>query len=167
MRVGTPVTASPPAGPNSASGRLLPVDVNPGTRQSLTVFHHLDGHRPHELRLALVERCPMDQFAHRAHHALRLPRLEELDHPQRRRSPAAPPAAAAGELERLFADEAALRVIEFFKTRQAEGVMRTERELIHRTPLDEREVKLVRAMAIEVVKYGERLARSRVHVDRQ
>src|SRR5437588_594831 len=77
------------------------------------------------------------------------------------------PAATAGELERLFADvEAALRVIEFFKTRQAEGVMRTVREVIHRTPLDEREAKLVRAMAIEVVKYGERLARSRVHVDR-
>ena len=78
------------------------------------------------------------------------------------------PPATAGALERLFADvEAALRVIEFFKTRQAEGVMRTVREAIHRTPLDEREVKLVRAMAIEVVKYGERLARSRVHVDRQ
>jgi len=76
--------------------------------------------------------------------------------------------ATAGDLERLFADvEAALRVIEFFKTRQAEGVMRTVREVIHRTPLDEREVKLVRAVAIEVVKYGERLARSRVHVDRQ
>ena len=78
------------------------------------------------------------------------------------------PPATAGDLERLFADvEAALRVIEFFKTRQAEGVMRTVREVIHRTPLDEREVKLVRAIAIEVVKYGERLARSRVHVDRQ
>ncbi len=78
------------------------------------------------------------------------------------------PPATAGDLERLFADvEAALRVIEFFKTRQVEGVMRTVREAIHRTPLDEREVKLVRAMAIEVVKYGERLARSRVHVDRQ
>jgi TrmH family RNA methyltransferase len=78
------------------------------------------------------------------------------------------PPATAGDLERLFADvEAALRVIEFFKTRQAEGVMRTVREVIHRTPLDEREAKLVRAMAIEVVKYGERLARSRVHVDRQ
>jgi len=77
------------------------------------------------------------------------------------------PPATAGDLERLFADvEAALRVIEFFKTRQAEGVMRTVREMIHRTPLDEREAKLVRAMAIEVVKYGERLARSRVHVDR-
>src|SRR6201984_1763134 len=80
MRVGT----SSPAAPNSASGRLLPVDVNPGTRQSLTVFHHLDGHRAHELRLALVERCPVDHFAHRAHNPFGLPRLEELDHPQRR-----------------------------------------------------------------------------------
>src|ERR1051326_3824279 len=79
MRVGT----SSPATPNSASGRLLPVDVNPGTRQSLTVFHHLDGHRPHELRLTLVERRPVDHLAHRAHHAFGLPRLEELDHAQR------------------------------------------------------------------------------------
>jgi TrmH family RNA methyltransferase len=75
--------------------------------------------------------------------------------------------ATVNDLERLFADaEAALRVIEFFKTRQVEGVMRTVREVIHRTPLDEREAKLLRAMAIEVVKYGERLARSRLHVDR-
>jgi len=75
--------------------------------------------------------------------------------------------APVAELERLFADvEAALSVIEFFKTRQAASVMRTVREVLHRTPLDEREAKLVRAMAIEVVKYGERLARSGVHVDR-
>src|SRR3989454_8126366 len=75
--------------------------------------------------------------------------------------------APVEELERLFGDvEAALRVIEFFKTRQAEGVMRTVREVIHRTPLDEREAKLLRAIAIEVVKYGDRLARSRIHVDR-
>jgi tRNA/rRNA methyltransferase/tRNA (cytidine32/uridine32-2'-O)-methyltransferase len=75
---------------------------------------------------------------------------------------------ASEDLERLFTDaEAALRVIEFFKTRQAEGVMRTVREVVHRTPLDEREAKLLRAMAIEVVKYGERLARSRLHVDGQ
>jgi tRNA C32,U32 (ribose-2'-O)-methylase TrmJ len=44
--------------------------------------------------------------------------------------------------------------------------MRTLREVIHRAPLDEREVKLMRAMAIEVVKYSERLARSGVHLDR-
>src|SRR2546423_2389211 len=83
MRAGTPSIA-PGAAPNTASGRLLPVDVNPGPRQSLTVFHHLDGHRPHELPLPLVERRPMDPLAHRAHHPLRLPRLEELDHAQRR-----------------------------------------------------------------------------------
>ncbi len=77
------------------------------------------------------------------------------------------PPARVEDLERLFADvEAALRVIEFFKTRQAESVMRTVRELIHRAPLDAREAKLLRAMAIEVVKYGERLARSGIHVDR-
>jgi TrmH family RNA methyltransferase len=76
-------------------------------------------------------------------------------------------AAPVAELERLFEDvERALGAIEFFKTRNAEGVMRTVREIAHRTPLDLREVKLLRAMAIEVTKYGERLARSRLHVDR-
>lgn len=75
--------------------------------------------------------------------------------------------ADAAELERLFADIArALEAIEFFKTRNADAVMRTIREIAHRTPLDTREVKLVRAMAIEVTKYGERLARSGIHVNR-
>src|SRR5437879_6391169 len=73
------------------------------------------------------------------------------------------PPATVDDLERLFADaEAALRAIDFFKTRQVEGVMRTLRDVIHRTPLDQREAKLVRAMAIEVVKCGEPLARSRL-----
>jgi tRNA/rRNA methyltransferase len=75
--------------------------------------------------------------------------------------------ASVEELERLFADVAkALQAVEFFKTRNATGVMRTIREIAHRTPLDLREVKLLRAMAIEVTKYGERLARSGIHVDR-
>ncbi|HEY7193053.1 MAG TPA: RNA methyltransferase [Gemmatimonadales bacterium] len=75
--------------------------------------------------------------------------------------------ADAAELERLFADIArALEAIEFFKTRNADAVMRTIREIAHRTPLDTREVKLLRAMAIEVTKYGERLARSGIHVNR-
>jgi TrmH family RNA methyltransferase len=75
--------------------------------------------------------------------------------------------ADAAELERLFVDVArALHAIDFFKTRNADGVMRTMREIAHRAPLDAREVKLLRAMAIEVTKYGERLARSGLHVDR-
>jgi len=83
--------------------------------------------------------------------------------PPRRRAAPAP----VEQLERLFADlESALAGIEFFKTRDAEHVLRSVREIIHRTPLDEREVKLLRAMAIEVVKYSERLARSGIHVDR-
>jgi tRNA/rRNA methyltransferase/tRNA (cytidine32/uridine32-2'-O)-methyltransferase len=76
--------------------------------------------------------------------------------------------APVEEVERLFADvQRALEAIDFFKTRNAEGIMRTMRELVHRTPLDLREVKLLRAMAIEVVKYGERLARTGLHVDGQ
>lgn len=75
--------------------------------------------------------------------------------------------ADAAELERLFADIArGLQAIEFFKTRNQGGVMRTIREIAHRSPLDAREVKLLRAMAIEVTKYGERLARSGLHVNR-
>ena len=75
--------------------------------------------------------------------------------------------ADTAELERLFVDVArALQAIEFFKTRNQDGVMRTMREIAHRAPLDAREVKLLRAMAIEVSKYGERLARSGLHVDR-
>ena len=87
-------------------------------------------------------------------------------------TPFKPPRRQAGparveDLERLCADvEQALRLIEFFKTRDVDGVMRTVREVMHRAPLDEREVKLLRAMAIEVVKYAERLARSGIHVDR-
>src|SRR6266566_2333763 len=90
------------------------------------------------------------------------PAYPSLKLPRRRAAP-----APGAELERLFADiERALGVIEFFKTRDAEHVVRTVREVIHRVPLDEREVKLLRAMAIEVVKYSERLARSGLHVDR-
>ena len=77
------------------------------------------------------------------------------------------PAATGDEIERLFVDvERALDAIDFFKTRNAAGVMRTVREVVHRTPFDAREAKLLRAMAIEIVKYGERLAATRLHVDR-
>ena len=82
------------------------------------------------------------------------------------RRPAEP--ATVEEIERFFSDaEHALAAIEFFKVRDREHVMRTVREVVHRVPLDQREAKLLRAMAIEVVKYRDRLARSGIHVDRE
>lgn len=76
--------------------------------------------------------------------------------------------ARGSDLERFFSDaEQALLAIDFFKVRDREHVMRTVREVVHRVPLDQREAKLLRAMAIEVVKYRDRLAHSGIHVDRQ
>jgi TrmH family RNA methyltransferase len=67
------------------------------------------------------------------------------------------PPATHDEVERLFGDaELALTAIDFFKTRQQDGVMRTLREVLHRSPLDQREAKLIRAMWIEVVRFLER-----------
>jgi hypothetical protein len=37
--------------------------------------------------------------------------------------------------------------------------MRSVREMVHRSPMDAREAKLVRAMCIEVVRYLERTGR--------
>jgi tRNA/rRNA methyltransferase len=83
--------------------------------------------------------------------------------PRRRTVP-----ATAADLERMFEDlEAGLDALAFFKTRQRQGIMRTLREVLHRAPLDQREAKLLRAIGIEVVKYRERLAHSRLHVDRE
>jgi len=82
------------------------------------------------------------------------------------RRPAEP--ATVAEIERFFTDaEQALAAIEFFKVRDREHVMRTVREVVHRVPLDQREAKLLRAMAIEVVRYRDRLARTGIHVDRE
>jgi TrmH family RNA methyltransferase len=73
--------------------------------------------------------------------------------PPRRRAPPADRAA----LEQLFADaERTLDAIEFFKSRTTTSIMRTLREIAHRTPLDAREVGLLRAMTLEVVNYLER-----------
>jgi TrmH family RNA methyltransferase len=78
------------------------------------------------------------------------------------RQPFKPPrklvgAPESGLLERLFADwERALWGIDFFKTRQAEHVMRSFREIIYRADLDGREAALIRAMGIEVVRFLER-----------
>lgn len=71
----------------------------------------------------------------------------------------APPPEAV-ELERFHADaEAALRAIEFFKTRYPEHVLRTLRSLVARADPNARELSLMRAMAIEVVKNLERVKR--------
>jgi tRNA/rRNA methyltransferase/tRNA (cytidine32/uridine32-2'-O)-methyltransferase len=71
----------------------------------------------------------------------------------------APPPEAV-ELERFHADaEAALRAIDFFKTRYPEHVLRTLRSLVARADPNARELSLMRAMAIEVVKNLERVKR--------
>ena len=60
-------------------------------------------------------------------------------------------------LEKMFEDlERALWTIDFFKTRQTEGVMRTLRGILHRAELDDREAKFLRAIAIEIRKFFER-----------
>jgi TrmH family RNA methyltransferase len=72
----------------------------------------------------------------------------------------AAPAATQEQLEHLFTDVAsALGAIDFFKTRQRASVLRTVREVAHRVPVDGREVSLIRAMSIEVVRYLERTGR--------
>ncbi|MEX0912811.1 MAG: TrmH family RNA methyltransferase [Gemmatimonadota bacterium] len=71
------------------------------------------------------------------------------------------PPAPVQLLEKTFAEvEEALWTIDFFKSRQTEGVMRTLRELGHRVDLDEREAGLVRAIAIEVGKFFRRQSES-------
>jgi tRNA/rRNA methyltransferase/tRNA (cytidine32/uridine32-2'-O)-methyltransferase len=72
----------------------------------------------------------------------------------------APPADDA-QFERLFADvERALTAIEFFKTRYAEHIMRSVRSLVFRARPDSRELSLLRAMAIEVVRFLGRTGRA-------
>jgi len=66
------------------------------------------------------------------------------------------PPATAETLERLYAEaERALTAIGFFKGHVQEQVVRTLREVAHRVPLDEREAKLLRAMAIEMARHAE------------
>jgi len=73
----------------------------------------------------------------------------------------APPASAA-QLERMFADaERALAALDFFRTRNPELVMRTVRSLAFRSGVDAREIDLVRAMAIEVLRTIDRIRAER------
>ena len=67
------------------------------------------------------------------------------------------PASTTEQYELLFGDiQRALARIEFFKTRFDEHIMRTVRSLAYRAAPDAREISLVRAMAIEVVRYLDR-----------
>lgn len=69
----------------------------------------------------------------------------------------APPPTEA-QLEQYYGDaQRALQSIEFFKTRQAEHIMRTLRSLTGRASPDARELSLLRAMALEVINYMDRV----------
>jgi|SRR5688500_14632495 len=75
------------------------------------------------------------------------------------RKAADPPTSA--QLEMLFSDaHRALTEIAFFKTRNDEHVMRSLRSLIFRAVPDGREVDLLRAMALEVMRTIERERRA-------
>ena len=70
------------------------------------------------------------------------------------------PPPLAEEIERFHADaEAALSAIDFFKRRYPEHVLRAIRSLTARADPNARELSLMRAIAIEVVKYLERVRR--------
>jgi TrmH family RNA methyltransferase len=67
------------------------------------------------------------------------------------------PPATAEQFELFFTDaERALVAIDFFKTRYAEHIMRSIRSLAHRAAPDAREIALLRATAIEVMRTLER-----------
>ena len=68
------------------------------------------------------------------------------------------PPASAAQYEQLFADASrALTAIDFYKTRESEHVMRTVRSLAGRAAPDAREISLLRAMSIEVLRTIDRL----------
>ena len=70
------------------------------------------------------------------------------------------PLPTAEQFERAFVDiENGLAAIEFFKTRNVELIMRSVRSLLYRAKPDARELSLIRAMHIEVLRYLERTGR--------
>lgn len=76
--------------------------------------------------------------------------MEQTRKPPRRRATL----AKAAEIHRVFHDwERTLHAVDFFKSRSAENVMRTLREILFRATLDAREAKLLRATSLEVVHY--------------
>ncbi len=71
------------------------------------------------------------------------------------------PPPTAEHFERAFVDiERGLAAIEFFKTRNVELIMRSVRSLLYRAKPDARELSLIRAMHIEILRYLERTGRT-------
>jgi TrmH family RNA methyltransferase len=71
------------------------------------------------------------------------------------------PPPTAEHFELAFTDiERGLAAIEFFKTRNVELIMRSVRSLLFRAQPDARELSLIRAMGIEIVRYLERTGRA-------
>jgi TrmH family RNA methyltransferase len=72
------------------------------------------------------------------------------------------PPATAEEYEKLFADtESALHAVDFFKTRFHEHIMRSVRTLFYRAAPDSRELALLRAIFIEVIRTIDRITRGK------
>jgi tRNA/rRNA methyltransferase/tRNA (cytidine32/uridine32-2'-O)-methyltransferase len=72
------------------------------------------------------------------------------------------PPATDEDYEKLFADtERALQAIEFFKTRFHEHIMRTVRTLFYRIAPDARELAMLRAIFIEVVRTIDRITKGK------
>ena len=73
----------------------------------------------------------------------------------------APPATAT-EYEQLFADaERGLHAIDFFKTRYHEHIMRSVRTLFYRAAPDSRELALLRAIFIEIIRTIDRITKGK------
>jgi TrmH family RNA methyltransferase len=72
------------------------------------------------------------------------------------------PPATAEEYEQLFADtERALYATDFFKTRFHEHIMRSVRTLFYRASPDSRELALLRAIFIEVIRTIDRITKGK------
>ncbi len=72
------------------------------------------------------------------------------------------PPASQEQYERLFTDaERALTTLDFFRTRYPEHIMRSARSLAYRAAPDAREIELLRAMAIEVLRTIDRARHER------
>ena len=72
------------------------------------------------------------------------------------------PPATAEEYEKLFADtERALYAIDFFKTRFHSHIMRSVRTLLYRASPDSRELALLRAIFIEIIRTIDRITKGK------